>query len=73
MKLPLLASLLLFAAIPAHAADYGEAMPEGEAIDIARVAADPAARSGEPALYRGRITQVCQKAGCSRARAIASA
>ncbi|KFN51097.1 DUF4920 domain-containing protein [Arenimonas composti] len=58
---------LFFAAIVttnADAADYGAAMPEGEAIDIAVAATDPAARTGAPALYRGRITQVCQKAGC---------
>lgn len=49
----------------ALAADYGEPMPEGEAIGIAVAAADPAAyTTGEPAKFSGRITQVCQKKGC---------
>lgn len=56
--------LLLFSPI-ALAADYGEPMPEGEAIEIAAAAADPAAyTTGEPAKFSGRITQVCQKKGC---------
>ncbi|ODS61719.1 MULTISPECIES: DUF4920 domain-containing protein [unclassified Arenimonas] len=49
----------------ALAADFGEPMPEGEAIGIAAAAADPAAyTTGEPAKFSGRITQVCQKKGC---------
>ena len=48
----------------ASAADFGAPLPEGDAIDIATAAADPAAVTGEPALYRGRITEVCQKQGC---------
>jgi hypothetical protein len=59
----LLAATLLSAAIPATAADFGAPMPEGEAIGIA-AAADPSAVTGTPALYSGRITEVCQKQGC---------
>ena len=63
--LPLLAAAILSAAASAAtAADYGAPMPEGEAVDIATAATDPSARTGEPALYRGRITSVCQKQGC---------
>ena len=63
--LPLLAAAILSAAASAAtAADSGAPMPEGEAGDIATAAADPAAVTGEPALYRGRITEVCQKQGC---------
>lgn len=62
--LPLLFAAALCVAGTAFAADYGAPMPDGEAIDIATAAADPSAGAGEPALYRGRITQVCQKAGC---------
>lgn len=56
---------LLLVSPLALAADYGEPMPEGEAIAIADAAADPAAfATGEPAKFSGRITQVCQKKGC---------
>lgn len=51
----------------AHAGEsavYGEPMPEGEAIDIATAAANPETYAGEPRLFAGRITQVCQKKGC---------
>ncbi|PRH81525.1 DUF4920 domain-containing protein [Arenimonas caeni] len=61
----LLLPFLLFLAPAALAADYGEPMPEGEAIAIAAAAADPAAyTTGQPAKFTGRITQVCQKKGC---------
>ena len=65
-RFPLLATVttLLALAFPAAAADFGAPLPEGDAIDIATAAADPAAVTGEPALYRGRITEVCQKQGC---------
>ena len=59
----LLLATLLFAPL-AVAADYGAPMPEGEGTDIAVVADDPAAITGEPALYRGRITEVCRNKGC---------
>jgi len=60
----MLASLMLMSPL-ALAADYGEPMPEGEAIGVAVAAADPAAyTTGEPAKFSGRITQVCQKKGC---------
>ena len=56
--------LLLLSPV-ALAADYGDPMPEGEAIAIAAAAADPAVyTTGEPAKFSGRITQVCQKKGC---------
>ena len=63
---PTLAATLVIAlfATAAAAADFGAPMPDGEAIDNATAAADPAALTGEPALYRGRITEVCQKQGC---------
>ena len=60
----LAATIALVFAGHAAAADFGAPMPEGEAIDIAVAATDPAARTGEAALYRGRITEVCQKKGC---------
>ena len=65
-RFPLLATVttLLALAFPAAAADFGAPLPEGDAIDIATAAADPAAVTGEPALYRGRITEVCRKQGC---------
>jgi len=62
-----LAALLVLPFGLAHAGEstvYGEAMPEGEAIDIAAAASDPEAYAGEPRLFSGRITQVCQKKGC---------
>lgn len=52
------------AALAADPATFGEAMPAGEPIEIATAAADPAAYGGEPRLFAGRITQVCQKKGC---------
>mgnify|MGYP005749880257 CR=1 FL=1 len=61
----LMLPLLLLVSPLALAADYGEPMPEGEAIGIAEAAADPAAHTtGQPAKFSGRITQVCQKKGC---------
>lgn len=60
----LLVPLLLCLAPVALAADYGEAMPEGEAITIADAAANPADYHGKPAKFSGRITEVCQKKGC---------
>jgi hypothetical protein len=51
-----------FASSSALAADFGAPLPEGEATGIA--AASTAAPTGEPALYTGRITEVCQKQGC---------
>lgn len=46
----------------AFAADFGAPIPEGEATGIAAV--DAATAAGSPALYTGRITEVCQKQGC---------
>jgi hypothetical protein len=63
MRHPLMLSLLLASPL-ALAADYGEPMPEGEAVAIAAAAADPAAHVGKPAKFSGRITEVCQKKGC---------
>lgn len=61
----LMLPFLLMLSPMALAADYGEPMPEGEAIAIATAAADPATyTTGEPAKFSGRITQVCQKKGC---------
>ena len=64
--LPTLAATLLsvFLAPVAAAADCGAPMPDGEALDIAAAASGATARTGEPALYRGRITEVCRKQGC---------
>jgi hypothetical protein len=61
-KLLMLSALVLPAFV--SAADYGEAMPEGQATPIATAAADPAAFAGQPGKFSGRITQVCQKKGC---------
>lgn len=63
MKFP---SLLLLAALlsaPALAASHGDAMPAGDAVDIAVAvsAADSGERTGK---FSGRIAQVCQKEGC---------
>jgi len=55
---------LLIASPLALAADYGEPMPEGDAVAIAVAAADPAPYVGQPAKFSGRITEVCQKKGC---------
>jgi len=63
MRHVLLFSLLIASPL-ALAADYGEPMPEGDAIDIAVAAADPTAYVGQPAKFSGRITEVCQKKGC---------
>ena len=60
----LLVLLLLGMAPLALAADYGEPMPEGEAVAIADAAASPADYQGKPAKFSGRITEVCQKKGC---------
>jgi hypothetical protein len=55
---------LLLASPLALAAEFGATMPEGEPVGIAAAAADPEVHTGKPALYRGRITEVCQKKGC---------
>lgn len=60
----LLVPLLLCLVPVAQAADYGEPMPEGEAVAIADAAASPADYQGKPAKFSGRITEVCQKKGC---------
>lgn len=49
----------------AFAATYGEVIPEGQvavAIDVA--AGNTAQYAGKPALFSGRITEVCQAEGC---------
>ena len=60
----LLIPLLLCLTPVVLAADYGEPMPEGEAVAIADAAANPADYQGKPAKFSGRITEVCQKKGC---------
>jgi hypothetical protein len=65
MKKAILLSLFAVVALAstgAIAADFGAAIPDGEATGIA--AAATSAPTGEPALYTGRITEVCQKQGC---------
>lgn len=59
-------ALLLGALVssPAQAGHYGVALPEGEATTIDAAAARVADFSGKPALFSGRITEVCQKEGC---------
>ena len=60
----LLLPTLLFLSPAALAANYGEPMPEGEAVAIATAAANPSQYAGKPGKFSGRITEVCQKQGC---------
>ena len=60
----LLLPTLLFLSPVALAANYGEPMPEGEAVAIATAAANPSQYAGKPGKFSGRITEVCQKQGC---------
>lgn len=61
-KILMLALLSLSPAV--LAANHGEPMPAGNTVTIAAAAADPAAYTGKPQRFTGRITQVCQKQGC---------
>lgn len=54
----------LVMAVTASAADFGAPMPKGEALAIDAAAANVTALEGKPALFSGRITEVCQKQGC---------
>ena len=63
MRKTLLIALLALSPA-ALAANFGEPMPEGQTTEIAAAAADPAAFTGKPARFSGRITEVCQKKGC---------
>lgn len=66
MKLRSALMSLALCALPAlaMAGHYGEAFPSGEAVAIDVAAAKVADHAGKPALYSGRITEVCQKEGC---------
>jgi len=61
--LALIAASLLMAS-HAHAASYGAALPEGDAVAIDVAATAVANYAGKPQLFSGRITEVCQKEGC---------
>jgi len=54
----------LVMAVSANAAEFGAPMPKGEAVSIDAAAARATAFEGTPALFTGRITEVCQKEGC---------
>ncbi len=64
----LLSSLLLSAvALVAHAASpniYGEAFADGPVVPVSSAIAQFDVHAGEPRLFSGRITQVCQAKGC---------
>lgn len=60
-----LASALAAAALPAAAASYGAPLPAGVAPVAINVAlASPDAHDDAPGVFSGRITEVCQNAGC---------
>jgi hypothetical protein len=54
----------LVMAVSAHAADFGDKMPKGEAVSIATAATTASEFAGKPALFSGRVTEVCQMQGC---------
>ncbi|MCO4743746.1 MAG: DUF4920 domain-containing protein [Proteobacteria bacterium] len=45
-------------------ASFGEGVTEGEVIQLATLLDDPAAYEGKDIRVQGRVTDVCQKAGC---------
>lgn len=60
-----LASALAAASFSAAAASYGEPLPAGVAPVAINVAlASPDAHDDAPGVFSGRITEVCQNAGC---------
>ncbi len=60
-----LASALAGAAFPAAAASYGAPLPAGVApVAINAALADADAHDDAPGVFSGRITEVCQNAGC---------
>ncbi len=54
----------LVMAVSAHAADFGDKMPKGETVSIDAAAASASTYQDAPALFTGRITEVCQMQGC---------
>lgn len=54
----------LVMAVSANAADFGAPLPKGEPVAIDAAAARASTLEGTPALFSGRITEVCQKQGC---------
>jgi hypothetical protein len=59
--------LLSAAAFLAHAGDYtayGEAFADGAAVPVSEAIAAFDAHADKPALFSGRITEVCQNKGC---------
>jgi hypothetical protein len=58
------AAVLLSLSATVAAADLGAPLPDGDPVGIAVAADDPAAHAGKPALFAGRITDVCTKKGC---------
>ena len=62
LSIPLLSLLAL-----AHAAGpaaYGKPVPAGTPTPVSRAIGDFEAHAGKPALFSGRIAQVCQAKGC---------
>lgn len=67
MRTLLLSTLFLAAATLAHAAapgTYGQPFADAPAVPVSRAIAQFDAHAGEPRLFSGRITQVCQARGC---------
>jgi hypothetical protein len=64
LRSALLSFALCLLPVAAWAGHYGVAFPEGEAVAIDVAAAKVADHAGKPALFSGRITEVCQKEGC---------
>lgn len=67
MRILLFSLLLSVIALVAHAASpisYGETFAVGPELPISTAIAQFDARAGEPRLFSGRITQVCQMRGC---------
>jgi hypothetical protein len=61
-----LALALSAVAVFARADDtaYGEAFADGPAVPVSQAIADFDGHAGEPRLFSGRITEVCQTKGC---------
>lgn len=64
LLIPVLAGLLSLPAAAGEARVFGDQMPAGEALPVARAIAEVDRIAGQPAKFAGRITQVCQKMGC---------
>ena len=61
------AALLLASVLTVHAAGpvaYGEAFEDAPAVPVSAAIADFEAHAGQPQVFSGRITEVCQTKGC---------